>query len=101
MNDIKPELQVFAVVSFTVIVISTLTFLLGVFMDEGDEGNSGEDGTSYKGVLTIIDNAALAFFTVEYLTRLASAPSFCRWMRPTRSSAQRMFALTYLSSTGS
>ena len=82
--------KVFAVVSFTVIVVSTVTFLLGVFLDEGeDEDDDGDDvggggGTrSFKDVLTIIDNAALAFFTVEYLTRLASAPSFFRCGVPT------------------
>ena len=73
-------------VSFAVIVLSTVTFLVGVFLDDESEisGNKKEDdeeeGFAFRDLLTVVDNVALAFFTVEYLTRLVSAPSFCRYV---------------------
>ncbi len=72
-------------VSFAVIVLSTVTFLVGVFLDDeseisGNKKEEEEEGFAFRDLLTVVDNVALAFFTVEYLTRLVSAPSFCRYV---------------------
>ena len=73
--------------SFAVIVLSTVTFLVGVFLDDESEISRNkkeeeeeEEGFAFRDLLTVVDNVALAFFTVEYLTRLVSAPSFCRYV---------------------
>ncbi len=86
-----------AILTVTIIMVSTFTFLLGLFLEdpmnpdevEADEtrhlapsyNSSGLDDDEYalgktklKYVLDVVDIIALTFFTLEYFVRLLSTP---------------------------
>lgn len=65
-----------AFTSLAVVLISTLTFVLGTFPEFQPEAESGQPEIYPEAVavMEIIDNIAVAFFLIEYVVRFACSP---------------------------
>ena len=60
-----------AFTSLSVVIISTMTFILGTFAEFQSEEESGHPPEYQEAVLAmhIIDNIIVAFFIIEYMVR--------------------------------
>ena len=97
--------QVIAVVSVFIILISTLTFLMALFMEDEDSGSDDDDDedegileepSGLSLVLDTVDSLALAFFTLEYVVRLLCAPNLKKFVFDLMNLADLMAVLPFL-----
>ena len=73
-NQSKIDLSLFQIMAFTslgVVLISTLTFILGTFPEFQPMEESGVPSEYPQAVMImeVIDNIAVAFFLMEYVVR--------------------------------
>lgn len=68
--------QAMAFTSLGVVLISTMTFVLGTFPEFQPESESGvpEEYPEAVQVMAVVDNIAVGFFLIEYVVRFSCAP---------------------------
>ena len=76
------HLQIVGCTSLGVVLVSTVTFILQTFpefqAEETEDGADPNGNQTVVEILTLIDDIAMYFFTLEYLIRFACAPR--RWV---------------------